>query len=240
MAQNSRRTRRASQAEAKSLAPVEVDSAADVRQVAARTVEARDGGRSLTKTLAQPRPCLYTRVPAANVNPSDRQRLPLTVRCERELRIGSQIWVQQECWEIAERHPAPDDAPQRSAFLCATSPLPRARIHAGIHESSLYEPDLLDLAHAVRHVHGDETPTTRTIQAAIRAALDGGAELEAKLQGDALRVLAQAIRGLEISQGLSPALRELAWDLNKHFDDLLSPAHERRTPRARKSSTERA
>ena len=96
----------------------------------------------------------------------------------------------------------------------------RARILAGRHESSLYEPDLLDLADAVRHVHAEQTPATRTIQAAIRAALDGGADVEAKLEGDALRVLAQAIRGLEITQGLSPALQELAWTLNQHFDDL--------------------
>ena len=159
-------------------------------------------------------------MPAAGVDPSGRQRLPLTVRCERELRIGNQVWVQQECWELTERDAAPEDAPQLLAFLCATSPLPRARILAGRHESSLYEPDLLDLAHAVRQVHADETAATRTIQAAIRAALDGGADVEAKLQGDALRVLAQAIRGLEISHSLSPALQELAGNLKQHFDDL--------------------
>ena len=72
----------------------------------------------------------------------------------------------------------------------------------------------------MRRVHADETPTTRTIQAAIRAALDGDTEVEANLEGDALRVLAQAIRGLEISHGLSPALRELGRKLNQHFDDL--------------------
>jgi hypothetical protein len=33
-------------------------------------------------------------------------------------------------------------------------------------------------------------------------------------------VLAQAIRGLEIDQGLSPALQELGRNLNQHFDDL--------------------
>ena len=69
-------------------------------------------------------------------------------------------------------------------------------------------------------VHADETPATRTIQAAIRVALHGGADVEANLEGDALRVLAQAIRGLEISRGLSPALRELGGNLNQHFDDL--------------------
>jgi hypothetical protein len=163
---------------------------------------------------------MYTLVPAPHVDPSVGQRLPVTVRCERELRIGSQVWVQHECWELMESHAAPHDAPQRSAFLCATSPPPRARILAGSRESSLYEPDLLDLAHAVRHVHADETPATRTIQAAIRAALHGGADVDADLHGDALHVLAQAIRRLEISQGLSPALQELGWNLNQHFDDL--------------------
>jgi len=72
----------------------------------------------------------------------------------------------------------------------------------------------------VRHVHADETPATRTIQAAIRAALDGGAQVEANLEGDALPVLAQAIRGLQISHSLSPALQELRRNLNQHFDDL--------------------
>jgi hypothetical protein len=33
-------------------------------------------------------------------------------------------------------------------------------------------------------------------------------------------VLAQAIRGLEISRDLSPALRELARNLTQHFDDV--------------------
>jgi hypothetical protein len=144
----------------------------------------------------------------------------VTVRSDRELSVGNQIWVQQECWELVERHAPLDDAPQRSAFLCATLPPPRARILAGPHESWLYEPDLLDLARAVRLLHADETPTTRTIQAAIRAALHGGADVEANLEGDALRILAQAIRGLEISRGLSPALQELGGKLNQHFDDL--------------------
>jgi len=165
-------------------------------------------------------PCLYTLVPAPNADPGVPQRLPVTVRCERALGVGNQIWVQHECWELVARDAAPDDAPQRAAFLCATSPLPRARIVAAARESSLYEPDLLDLASAVRRVHADQTPATRTIQAAIRAALHGGAEVEANLEGDALRVLAQAIRGLEISQDLSPALQELGRSLNQHFDDL--------------------
>jgi hypothetical protein len=163
-------------------------------------------------------PCLYTLVPAPNADPSVSQRLPVTVRCERALGVGSQIWVQHECWQLVAREAAPDDAPQHAAFLCATSP--RARILAGARESWLYEPDLLDLAPAVRRVHADETPATRTIQAAIRAALHGRAEVDANLEGDALRVLAQAIRGLEISQGLSPALQELGRNLNQHFDDL--------------------
>jgi len=165
------------------------------------------------------RPCLYTLVPAPPADPSVPQRLPVTVRCDRELSLGHQIWVQQACWEIAARHAPSDDAPLRSAFLCATLPLPRACILAGPHESWLYEPDLLDLAHAVRLVHADETPATRTIQAAIRAALHGGS-VEANLDGDALRILAQAIRGLEISRGLSPALHELGRKLNQHFDEL--------------------
>ena len=165
-------------------------------------------------------PCLYTLVPAPNADPSVLQRLPVTVRCERALGVGSQVWDQHECWELVATDAAPDDAPQRAAFLCATSPLPRARILAGARESWLYEPDLLDLAPAVRRVHADETPATRGIQAAIRAALHGGAEVDANLEGDALRVLAQAIRGLEISQGLSPALQELGRNLNQHFDDL--------------------
>jgi hypothetical protein len=120
-------------------------------------------------------PCLYTLAPAPNADPGVPQRLPVTVRCERALGVGIQIWVQHECWELVAR----DAAPERAAFLCATSPLPRARILAAARESWLYEPDLLDLAGAVRRVHADETPATRTIQAAIRAALHGGAEVEA-------------------------------------------------------------
>jgi len=162
----------------------------------------------------------YTLVPAPPADPGVQQRLPVTVRSDRELRIGNQIWVEQECWELVDPHAPLDDASQRVAFLCATLAPPRARILAGPHESWLYEPDLLDLAGAVRRVHADETPTTRTIQAAIRAALHGDTEVEANLEGDALRVLAQAIRGLEISHGLSPALRELGRKLNQHFDDL--------------------
>lgn len=162
----------------------------------------------------------YTLVPAPPADPDVQQRLPVSVRSDRELSVGNQIWVQQECWEIVESHAPLDGAPQRPAFLCATSPAPRARILSGPHESWLYEPDLLDLARAVRLVHADETPTTRTIQAAIRAALYGGDEVEANLEGEALRVLAQAIRGLEISRSLSPALQELGRNLNQHFDDL--------------------
>jgi hypothetical protein len=144
------------------------------------------------------------------------------VRSDRELDVGNQIWVQQECWELVKRHAPLDEAPQRSAFLCTTSPLPRARILAGTHECSLYEPDLLDLARAVVNLHADETPTTRTIRAAIRAALHGGADVGANLEGNALRILAQAIRGLELTGGLSPALAELAANLNQHFDELKS------------------
>ena len=165
-------------------------------------------------------PCLYTLAPAPDADPAVPQPPAVTVRCERVLGIGSQVWVQSECWELVAKDTASVETPERAAFLCATSPLPRARIVAGARESPLYEPDLLDLAPAVRHVHADETPATRTIQAGIRAALHGGAEVEANLEGDALRVLAQAIRGLEISQGLSPALAELARNLNQHFDDL--------------------
>lgn len=186
----------------------------------ARTVEARAGRRTLTRASAQVQACLYTLVPAPDADPSVPQQPAVTVRCDRALGIGSQVWVQSECWELVARDAAPDDAPERSAFLCSTSPQPRARIVAGARECSLYEPDLLDLAPAVRHVHADETPATRTIQAAIRAALHGGAAVEANLEGDALRVLAQAIRGIEISQGLSPALAELGRNLNQHFDDL--------------------
>ena len=69
-------------------------------------------------------------------------------------------------------------------------------------------------------MHADETPATRTIRAAIRAALYGGTGVEANLEGDALRILAQAIRGLEISNGLSPALQQLGGNLSHHFDDL--------------------
>jgi len=165
---------------------------------------------------------LYTLVPAPPRDPSVPQRLTLTVRSDRELGVGNQVWVQQECWELVEKHAPLDDAPQRAAFLCATSPAPRARILAGQHECSLFEPDLLDLARAVVSVHADETPATRTIRAAIRAALHGGADVEANLEGDALRILAQAIRGLEISGGLSPALRDLGAKLNQHFDELKS------------------
>ena len=142
------------------------------------------------------------------------------MRSDRELGIGSQIWAQQECWELVESHAPLEDTPERAAFLCTTSPHPRARIVAGEHESWLYEPDLLDLDRAVAAVHADETPATRTIRAAIRAALDGGSGVEANLEGDALRILAQAIRGIEISSGLSPALKQLGGNLNQHFDDL--------------------
>jgi hypothetical protein len=72
----------------------------------------------------------------------------------------------------------------------------------------------------VVNVHADETPATRTIRAAIRAALHGAADVQANLEGDALRILAQAIRGLEVSGDLSSALRELGRNLNQHFDDL--------------------
>jgi hypothetical protein len=204
--------------------PAEVSRVSD-----AGTVEARAGRRSVTKARARVQPCLYTLVPAPNADPGVPQRLPVTVRCERALRVGSQVWVQHECWELVARDVAPDDAPQRAAFLCATSPLPRARILAAARETWLYEPDLLDLAGAVRRVHADGTPATRTIQGAIRAALHGGAEVEANLGGEALRVLAHAIRGLQISHSLSPALQELRQNLNQHFDDLKQVPRERST-----------
>jgi hypothetical protein len=163
---------------------------------------------------------LYTLFPAPPTDPEVPQRLPATVRSDRELSVGNQIWVQQECWELLARHAPQQDGPEYSAFLCATSPPARACIMAGPHESWLYEPDLLDLDRAVVIVHADETPATRTIRAAIRAALYGGSDVEANLEGDALRILAQAIRGLEISRDLSPALRELGMNLSQHFDDL--------------------
>ena len=163
---------------------------------------------------------LYTLVPAPDADPDVSQRPPVTVRSDRELAVGNQVWVQQECWELVEPHASVEDAPERVAFLCSTSPKARARIVAGPHESWLFEPDLMELARAVSDVHADETPATRTIQAAIRAALYGGAEVEANLEGDALRVLAQAIRGLEISRGISPALMDLSGKLSHHFDDL--------------------
>ena len=72
----------------------------------------------------------------------------------------------------------------------------------------------------MRYLHVDETPSVRTIRAAIRSALHGDTAVEANLEGDALRLLAQAIRGLEISRDLSPALQELGRKLNLHFDDL--------------------
>jgi hypothetical protein len=194
-----------------------ITTAVDARR---ETVDAQGPQRHASAARSHPRPRLYTLVPAPDVDPSVAQRLPVTVRCERDLGIGSQVWVQHECWELVERHPTPDDTPQRAAFLCATSPTPRARILAGPRESSLYEPDLLDLIHGVRHVHADETPTTRTIQTAIGAALHGGAAVDANLDADALHVLAQAIRGIEIRQGLSPTLQELGSNLNQHFDDL--------------------
>ena len=46
--------------------------------------------------------------------------------------------------------------------------------------------------------------------------------MEANLEGDALRILAAALRGLEINSGLSPALRDLGAKLNQHFDELKS------------------
>ena len=143
----------------------------------------------------------------------------MTVRSDRELTVGSQIWAQQECWELVEAQ-APLEDTQHPAFLCAAVAQPRARIVTGSYESPLYEPDLLDLERAVVIVHVDETPSTRTLRAAIRVALHGGSDVEANLEGDALRVLAQAIRGLEISNGLSPALMELSGNLNQHFEDL--------------------
>jgi hypothetical protein len=162
----------------------------------------------------------YTLFPAPPADPTVAARPPVIVRSERELGVGSQVWIQQECWELLESHAPPDDATRHLAFSCTTSPQPRARILAGEHESRLYEPDLLDLARAVRAVHADASVATRTIQGAIRTALYGGAAVEANLEGDALRVLAQAVRGLEISRGLSPALHELGRNLNQHFDDL--------------------
>ena len=152
----------------------------------------------------------------------------MTVRSDRALDVESQVWVQQECWELVERCAVPDDAPQQAAFVCATSPSPRARLIVGQHETRLYEPDLIDLAGAVRSVHADDTSATRTIQAAIRVALHGGADVDANFQGDALLVLAQAIRGLEISRDLSPALHELARNLTQHFDDLRRVQNRRR------------
>jgi hypothetical protein len=173
-----------------------------------------------TGTRVDVQACLYTLVPVQPADPTAAQRTPITVRSDRELGVGNQIWVQQECWELVETHDPLDGGPECSAFLCATSPAPRACILAGPYESWLYEPDLLDLARAVVLVHVDETPATRTIQAAIRAALHGRNDVEANLEGEALRVLAHAIRGLEISRGLSPALRELGGNLSQHFEDL--------------------
>jgi len=191
------------------------------RVTAARTAAVRTDGRAgLTRSGARRQPCLYTLVPSPPADPNVVQRPPVTVRCERELNVGDQIWVQQECWELVETSAPLDESPGRSAFLCATSPPPRARVLAGTHESWLYEPDLIDLARAVRYLHVDETPSVRTIRAAIRSALHGDTAVEANLEGDALRLLAQAIRGLEISRDLSPALQELGRKLNLHFDDL--------------------
>jgi hypothetical protein len=206
---------------------------ADVRapqMLEAKVDQGYESPRPLTRARDHLTPCVYTLVPAPHADPSLEERPPATVRSERELRIGDQVWVQHECWELLEKHAPPYDVPERPAFLCATAPPPRARILAGLHESWLYEPDLLDLAGAVRRVHADETPATRTIQAAIRAALHGGAAVDANLEGDALRVLAQAIRGLELSHSLSPALRELARNLNQHFDDLKPAPNELRRP----------
>jgi hypothetical protein len=191
------------------------------RVTAARTAEVGTDGRAgLTRSRAQVQPCLYTLVPSPPADPGVLQRPPVTVRCEYEPTVGDQIWVQDECWELVERHAPLDETPQRTAFLCATSALPRARVLAGAYESWLYEPDLLDLASAVRRVHADETRAARTIRAAIRVALHGDTDVEVNLEGDALRLLAQAIRGLEISRDLSPALQELDRKLNLHFDDL--------------------
>jgi hypothetical protein len=191
------------------------------RVTAARTAAVRSDGRpGLTRSRARRQPCLYTLVPSPPADPNVVQRPPVTVRCERELGVGDQIWVQQECWELVEARDPLDETPGRSAFLCATSPPPCARVLAGAHESWLYKPDLIDLARAVRQVHIDETRAARTIRAAIRSALHGDTAVEANLEDDALRLLAQAIRGLEISRDLSPALQELGRNLNLHFDDL--------------------
>jgi hypothetical protein len=176
--------------------------------------------RSPAGARARVQSSLYTLIPSVPADPSVAERVPLTVRCDRDLAVGNQIWVQSECWEVVSRQAALDDAPERAVFLCATSPPPRARILAGSHESWLYEPDLLELGRAVRGLHADQTPATRTIQAAVRAALDGDDAVEANLEGDALRVIAKAIRGLEISGSLSPALKDLCRKLNQHFDDL--------------------
>lgn len=174
----------------------------------------------MSSASAQLQRRLYRLVPAPDADPDAPQQPPATLRCDRELDVGSQVWVQQECWELLERCPAPEGAAEQAAFVCATSARPRARLLVGLHETCLYEPDLIDLAGAVRGVHADVTPATRTIQAAIRVALHGGTDVDANFQGDALRVLAQAIRGLEISRDLSPTLHELARNLSQHFDDL--------------------
>src|SRR5436305_2084149 len=105
----------------KPLVVVEVDHVAGVNRVAtARTIEARTGVRDLATTRPQMQHGLYTLVPEPPPDPGVLPRIPVTVRSDRELSVGNQIWVQQECWEIVDRHAPLDEAPQRSAFLCAT------------------------------------------------------------------------------------------------------------------------
>ena len=64
------------------------------------------------------RPCTADR-------PGRPQRLPLTVRSDRDLGIGRPIWAQQECWELVESRGPLEDSPERVAFLCDTYGLAR-------------------------------------------------------------------------------------------------------------------
>ena len=175
-----------------------------------------------SKPSAQTEQRLYTLVPPPPIDADDPQRLPLTVRSDRDLCIGSQIWAQQECWELVESHAPLEDSPERVAFLRDTSPS-AARPHPRRRTRELAVRTRPPRARqGGRGCPRGRDAGTRTIRAAIRAALDGGSGVQANLEGDALRILAQAIRGLEISSGLSPALRQLGGNLNHHFDDLRS------------------
>ena len=167
-----------------------MDRAADVdRVILARTIEARDGTRLVTNARTQVQSCLYTLIPSAPADPSVVQRPPVTVRCDRELAVGNQIWVQDECWELVSRHAALEVTPQRSAF-----PLRDFALASRTHSSPAHT-----RAGCTNRRPARPSPSGRGSCTLIRrpqlapfrrrsaAALQGDTDVKANLEGDALR-----------------------------------------------------